>query len=560
MSEILINTFSIFFFIIIFLFSYLGYGIFFLNKIFKSNLEINLGQIGLIGIFLLINISYLSNFVIPHNYLHNIIVLIVGLILFFVNFNKFKMQDIKLVILLIFVTITFFFISKNHDDFPYYHLPFALHLFENKITIGTGLLNYGFRHHSSILFLNSLTFLPYIKYYLFNLPNYLILVFVNFILLKEIQKNYHTKSFVFYLSLIFILIVNVKFTRLSEYGTDLAGQILLIVIFLNFFKNISNKENINYIYLNAILLLITFSLKAYFILYFLLIPLTFYILKVNPFSKKNFNNRLFIFTITFFVLFFLQNFFSTGCLIYPSSLTCFGDNYFWSLSISEVERMNTWLELWAKAGATPNLKVDNAENYIKGFNWIFQWLNIYFFNKVTDFILILISINLIFYLLFRNEINVDIKTKNLLNKFIIPFLFLIIIFWFFKHPSLRYGGYFPISILIVLFVTNLYYKNRVKNKLDKNYLLKIKGILLITIIIFNFKNITRINYEFGREDQYKFTNFPLFFVKEKKYKTLKLDKKKYLNITEGYCWATPSPCSNTKINARIFNGYLFFER
>ncbi len=560
MSEILINIFSIFSFIIIFLFSYLGYGIFFLNKIFKSNLEVDLGQIGLLGIFLLINISYLSNFVIPHNYFHNIIILMVGLILFFINFKKFKMQDIKLIFLLILLTITFFFISKNHDDFPYYHLPLALHLFENKITIGSGLLNYGFRHHSSILFLNSLTFLPHIKYYLFNLPNYLILVFVNFILLKEIFKNYHSKSFILYLSLIFISIINIKFTRLSEYGTDLAGQILLIVIFLNFFKNISNRDNINLIYFNAILLLITFSLKAYFILYFLLIPLTFYILKINPFSKKNFNNRLFIFTIIFFVLFFLQNFLSTGCLIYPVTLTCFGDNYFWSLNISEVERMNTWLELWAKAGATPNFQVENAENYIKGIDWIYQWLDIYFFNKVLDFILILIFINIIFYFLFKNEIHIDIKTKKLLNKFITPFLFLIIVFWFFKHPSLRYGGYFPISILIVLFAVNLYKKSKIKNGLNKNYLLKIKGILLITIIIFNLKNIVRINYEFGREDQYKFTNFPLFFVKEKKYKSLKLDNKQYLNITEGYCWATPTPCSNTEIKARIINDYLFFEK
>ena len=48
--------------------------------------------------------------------------------------------------------------------------------------------------------------------------------------------------------------------------------------------------------------------------------------------------------------------------------------------------MNNWYEQWSKAGATPNFRVDDPENYIKGFNWVSNWIDLYFFNKVSDFL------------------------------------------------------------------------------------------------------------------------------------------------------------------------------
>ena len=59
---------------------------FFKNRIFNKSTQLNLGELGLIGVFLLINISYLSIFLTPHNSIHNILILFIGLVLFF---NKF---------------------------------------------------------------------------------------------------------------------------------------------------------------------------------------------------------------------------------------------------------------------------------------------------------------------------------------------------------------------------------------------------------------------------------------------------------------------------------------
>jgi hypothetical protein len=44
--------------------------------------------------------------------------------------------------------------------------------------------------------------------------------------------------------------------------------------------------------------------------------------------------------------------------------------------------------------------VDNRSDYISNFNWLSNWIDIYFFNKVTDFVLGLNFLILIIFSLF----------------------------------------------------------------------------------------------------------------------------------------------------------------
>ena len=127
---------SIFLLILLFGLSYIGYGKFFNNLIFKGESVVNYGQLGLLGIFFLIVLSYFTSFFIPHNSLHNVLILTIGLFLFFLNKKKIDYQNLRLLFLITIFTFLFFIISKNHDDFPYYHLPFALSLSENKVSFG----------------------------------------------------------------------------------------------------------------------------------------------------------------------------------------------------------------------------------------------------------------------------------------------------------------------------------------------------------------------------------------------------------------------------------------
>ena len=96
------------------------------------------------------------------------------------------------------------------------------------------------------------------------------------------------------------------------------------------------------------------------------------------------------------------NFFNSGCLLYPVKSTCF-ESFSWSIPINEVERMNNWYQQWAKAGANPNYRVENPEIYIKNFNWVSNWIDMYFFNKVSDFLLGLVFLCLIVWLTFFSK-------------------------------------------------------------------------------------------------------------------------------------------------------------
>ena len=556
----IIDTIVIYALVNLIIFSYLGYGILSFKFLNLNYQNLNLGYIGISGCFLLILLSYITIFFVPHNSLHNIIIIILGILIFLKNYKSINPKYLKLLLLFIIVTFSFFLISKTHDDFPYYHLPFSLNLSENKIQFGLGNLNLAFRHHSSILFLNSLKYLPDLKFYLFNLPNYLIYIFVNMVLIDEAIKKNNT-NYIKIFSLFFLTLINIKFTRLAEYGTDLAGQLILIILFINVIKFLLSKkiDTANLILTSLILILLT-SFKVYFILYFSIFFILIYFIKKKDLEIfKIFSFKICIYFFSFLFLISLHNFISTGCLIYPVPKLCVGSYYDWSLAINEVERLANWLDLWSKAGAAPNYKVDNIENYLSGFNWVDNWIDKYFFNKVSDYLLVLFFTSLLVIFFFKKQFSKLIKFKTkyfYISLFISVFSLFFILFWFINHPSLRYGGYIPIAIfvfsLISYFISDL--------DLSKNFNRNAKILIILVLLVFNIKNLNRIYSEFKRVDQYQFNSFPYFFVKEKEYSPQYYKNEVYLNVAEKYCWSVPSPCSNTIYEMKKKNGFIFFER
>ena len=90
-----------------------------------------------------------------------------------------------------------------------------------------------------------------------------------------------------------------------------------------------------------------------------------------------------------------------------------------------------------------------------------------------------------------------------------------------NHPTLRYGGYPVIFLSLAFPVAFLFQKLENKQFFDK----KLKFIIILVIVAFNFKNITRIDKEFNRNDLFKFNNFPFFALPEKKFVKEKNDNK-----------------------------------
>ena len=501
MTEIFVLL--LYYFII--LFSILGYGLFFLEIIKKKISLSNFGYVGLSGIYVLILYSYISNFVLAHSEIHNILLIFLGLIIFlyklFKNFSIYKKEFIITILVFCLISSSLF-LYKNHDDFTYYHFPYIYYLTQQSFYIGIGQFNLGFRTPSSIFYLNSLFYLPLAKFYLFHFGSIFILGFANIILLNNINNFFSYLKFKKnninisnYLSLFTIIFINIFFYRIAEHGTDRSAQILifLLIIELIIFINLKKikSENLFKLYLLTALII---SLKAFYLLYAIFfIPL---LLFVKSKKQTYFHAAYFLFINKFFSLFLFMLFFTlftyfinTGCIVYPVTFTCF-DNFNWGLTKDEVIRMNNHYELWSKGGLTPNTAVSNPLEHIQNFNWVKNWIDLYFFNKVSDFILgLILTIFIVIGFFKRHFFTVK---KNKINKFFYLIYLIIIILgleWFYNHPALRYGGY---CLIALLFFIPISVKLDIDNVDYKYYIRSVFILLIITVFAFNYRNVDRI--------------------------------------------------------------------
>ena len=507
--------------------------------------------------FFLIIYSYISHYFYPHAYTHNLILLILGLIFFF-YFFKFNFSSNLLITIIVFsIILVGLIIFKTHDDFPYYHFPYTYYLTQNPIVLGIGKLNHGFRTPSSIFYLNSLFYLPFIKYYLFHTAAALILGFTNIILISSIFKKLNNKeyNYLFFLKLLSLAFINIFFYRLQEHGTDRSAQILILLFIIELFdfkeKNSTFEFQITKLF---ILLGLIISLKSFYLLYLIFAFPTIYYLVIDgklKYFKSIFKNIFFYFFILLVVLILSSYFFNTGCLVYPISFTCF-ENFDWSISIKEVERMNVHYENWSKAGAGPDFQVNNQEYYIQKFSWVGNWIDRYFFNKVSDFLIGLIFLQLIFFLFFYNK-NYIKKLEN--KKIKLFYITILVLFfeWFYNHPALRYGGYSLIALLFFI-PTSIYLEKYIPKK---NFNLKVYTIISLIFLIFIGRNINRIIYEV---DSYKFKPFTNVFHYiddshfriEKNLKKIK-ENSKNCEMSNKYCER-----NSNLLMKKIMNRYVIF--
>ncbi len=198
-------------------------------------------------------------------------------------------------------------------------------------------------------------------------------------------------------------------------------------------------------------------MKPFYIIYFtLLFFLIFYSHLRNHFIKILKTNIFIIIVIFTFFTFFIS-FINSGCFIFPAKFTCL-ENFAWSISKNEVQEIKIWYELWSKGGANPNFVVEQREDYISNLNWLDNWIKIYFFNKMSDYLASILLLSLILYFTFRSKI----KIKTIGRKYFIVIIFLLfyLIEWFFFHPSLRYGGYH--LFILLLFIPLVFYLENFK--------------------------------------------------------------------------------------------------
>ena len=558
----MLNTliFIIFYFTIIF--SVLGYGYLALNFSKNKYTSSDLGYIGLVGILFLIIISYISHFFVSHNYIFNSLILIIGVFFFIFEILKDKKflekKNIKLLIFIFIILFLGVMMHKTHADFPYYHFPYTYYLTQSDIHIGVGNFSQGFRTSSSIFYLNSLFYLPLIKYYLFQLGAILIMGFSNLIFLEKIFLGIRKKNinYLTYLSLLSFVFVNIFFYRIQEHGTDRSAQILILILFIELISLKNLKVLVEETFSKIIIVLaLIVSFKSFYVLYSIfLIPLGTYLLnnkKINLqiYLFKNFSVYLFVLTIFLVTTTSLLN---SGCLVYPVSLTCF-DNLSWAAPISSVIDTNNWFEQWSKAGAGPNFRVENPQIYIQKFNWVNHWFEYYFFNKVSDFLLGIFFVILVFIVAFFSKI----KKKLVKNYFYFEYyviLLILFIEWFYNHPALRYGGYTLIVLIVFYpFAYVLQIFENSQKKIKKTVIV----LLSITIFIFATRNIDRllderIVYNYKPE-------INIFYKVDKNHFRIEKEFNKLIKDYEN-CLKINSECKKKNIKVNMFlNKYIFLN-
>ena len=316
------------------------------------------------------------------------------------NFN-FEKKNIKFQFLIFFVLLVAIFAAKNHDDFAYYHFSYIHLLTTSDLSIGLGHFNHGFRTPSSIFYLASFLYLPKINYQLIHLVPIFFVGFVSYIFLQEILKYLKEKKnlYLIIFSIFSLTLIIVFFYRLAEHGTDRTAQILILLLTFEILKLINTKIVNKKIDLNKILILCTIiiSLKVFYFIYLLLFfVIIFYQKNLFLFFTGLIYNKVTYICLTLVSILILTNIFNTGCFFYPMSASCIFD-FSWSIPLEQVDKMNQWYQQWSKAGASPNFRVENPELYIKNFNWVSNWIDNYFFNKVSDFLLGLVFLIIFFF-------------------------------------------------------------------------------------------------------------------------------------------------------------------
>jgi hypothetical protein len=473
----------------------------------------NFFEFGIYGFLLLLILSYFIQFILGGSYLVNILIFVTGLALYFLfksKKNKIKTHFIFLFLLVFFVGLL---ISKTHEDFNFYHYFSIKELFENNLRIGVDNLNTRFFYSSLFIYNQILYVIPFLNFKLVHIPIFYLYICSIGYFLFNIYKIKNNDQNLY--SIFCILILIVKFTRLSEFGYDYAAQFLLLIVFHKIFFFSDNMEEFK----KAILIFILSVLLRPISLFFF--PIFLYLIKNRNIIKINKLGILWISILSAAIIIILSSsFLRTGCIFYPITNTCFDEKkVFWSQK-NYIEDHSNEIKNWAKGfyhqENTKFTKINDPKLFSSKFNWFKYWIELHFFYKIFEFLIILVLSFLITYIYFQKE-KLSSNQKLFSRNLYFLFLSLIsLIFWLSTLPQFRFG--FGIIMIVIYLFLKLIFKRSIIFNIKKFNIL-----LIIILIFFNLKNFNRINSEISRNDLYRFDNFP-YYTEQK----IEIDKK---NIT-----------------------------
>ena len=500
--EIFFNLIIFYIVSLLFFLSLSGYGKILLTLIFDKKFNYNPFEISIFGLIFYLIIGYLSYITIGFNSYLNLFLLLSGIYFFYYSFDK---KDFNYIFRSSFLILLFFsllLISKTHEDFPSYHFLGIKDNFENKLTLGGTNILLTFAHISLFSYVQSLLVMPIYFYKFIHIPIFVI-YFATLGYFYNQSKTFKIKKLENFFCNFILIILIIKFTRLSEFGYDYISQFLLLIVFHKVFFYKKNLLEINKSFLIFILAVL---IKPTAILFLPLFLLLFYKNKIYQMIFK-INKKFLIIFLLLNIIFISNSFIRTGCLFYPVNSTCFSkEKIEWSTK-EDMKKYSNVVQLWAKGfyhqDKSKYKKILNEHEFKSNFSWFKYWVDISFFYKISEFLLILTFIFLCFVVVI---IKVDAKKifnkpKELLTTVFLSFFSILL--WLNYVPDFRFG-----FVYIIIFIFFIYYFF-----LQKHYLIyknRMRFFLFLAILFFNIQNTHRIYKEFNREDIYQFKNFPWF--------------------------------------------------
>ena len=468
------------------------------SYIFKSYLKKEDNQIKnldlLYGLFILIFLSLVLNFILPLNFYFYSIV-IVGFSSFIYCVYKKNMKiDLFYYLLIIFAFIFIIYLHGENVDSPMYHQQIIKWI--NNYKISLGLSNLEIRFGDNSLWFNFLSLFKF-KFKEFN-SIYILNVIPFSFLTYEILKQKKTLSYLFLgLSLSFLFFFSylhpfrngVILNHLHNPEVDTIGMVFFILSFylLLMFLDEKRKEIFHLLILSSS---ICFFIKLSYIgvaLFPLLILIVFYRKNLAEILKT----KIIFFVILLFIFWIIKNLLVSGCLIFPLNFTCF--NVVWSPGVDEIETYKNVIKGFAR-DTRERLRYLDFNHTIHTFNWFLPWFKDYALNtsllKISY--IIIFSTSIFFFIIKRYTKFLIINLSNGKIHLYVLFVMLTNFLIWFQAPEIRFGWGTIISLNCYL-LSIIFYHNVLFEKINPN-IIKYFTIFFLAILIFdNKKNFSTQN-------------------------------------------------------------------
>ena len=525
-----------------------GYGKL-INFEIKDNffLDIFLGFVIITFIVTTIHFFFKINLIISSS------IFLLGLILPFIKNNNltffFKKKNI-IYLIVVSLFIPMFLSQKYHEDFGYYHLPYALGFIEEKIVLGYANIDQSYVYNSIWLNLYSLFFLNDKNFDFLTFPSYLL--FLSFILfsLSQIISTKKTSMSDYYLIVVLFYFI-LKFTRISEFGVDLPSiifSLLGIYYFIKYFETTIISLKKKYFFLVVIFSIFSILIKLSTLP---IIFLSFYIYLTDTKSLKfSIFEFKYIFVFLLITSFFIQQFLYTGCTFFPTDFTCLNVSWF----NPEYLNLSKKLELINKSYFHQAKNIYSPEEYLNNLNWLIFWFKRNFV-EILEHLLTIFIPSLLFLFCLKKDVKFHHHVKE--KKGLYIYIILGLIFWLNFSPVYRFAIHLFLTLIFIILSDFL---------LSRKFSIRIFFIFISIFILFSFsKNMIRLNkvddiYLGVQKINNKYLLNETYSNEFVKVFRPDVENNKKNGWQGRLCWNTPFICSYSKLDISKKNGYLIINK